>query len=446
MTIRVRFAPSPTGFLHVGNARVALLNWLLARQAGGVFVLRMDDTDLDRSTIAFADGIRADLAWLGLVWDEEFAQSRRLDLYAEAARKLTEMGRLYACYETPDELDFKRKLQLSRGLPPVYDRAALKLTAEQKSAFEAEGRSPHWRFKLDHEDVTWTDLVRGECRYHGSHISDPVLIRGDGTPLYTLPSVLDDMDMNITHVMRGEDHVTNTAAQVQIFRALGAEPPAFAHLPLMTDISGKGLSKRLGSLSLKDMRADGIEAMAINSLLAKLGSSDPVEPRAGLDALVAEFDIAKFARGTPKFDPAELDRLNAAILRDLPYEAVAERLDDMAIGDADEAFWLAVRGNLAKFAEAKDWWKVCREPVAPIIEDAEMCSAAALLLPPEPWDETTWGAFTNEVKQATGRKGKALFHPLRLALTGRDNGPELKALLPLIGRARAASRLNGETA
>jgi len=442
MTVTVRFAPSPTGRLHVGNIRVALLNWLFAHKVGGRFVLRLDDTDLERSTQEFADGIRADLSWLGLRWDQEEAQSQRLARYDAAVAHLKAQGRLYACYETSEELDYKRKRQAARGLPPIYDRAGLKLSDDERAKLEAEGRRPHWRFLLHSEEVRWDDLVRGPCHYHGDHLSDPVMIRADGSPLYTLPSVVDDAEMGITHVLRGEDHVTNTAAQIQLFQALGAVPPTFGHLSLLTDATGQGLSKRLGSLSMGDLRDQGIEPMAVNSLLANLGTNHSGELAIDLDGLLGHFDIGAFGRATPRFDPAELEHLNARLLHHLEFAQVRDRLPPLA----DEAFWLAVRGNLAKLADAADWWQVCREAVTPVIEDAAFTAQAAELLPVEPWGLETWGAWSNAVKEASGRKGKALFHPLRLALTGRENGPELKSLLPWIGRERVLCRLAGQTA
>jgi len=445
MTVTVRFAPSPTGRLHVGNARVALINWLFARKAGGRFLLRIDDTDAERSKREHEEAILTDLTWLGLTWDEFAKQSERMAVYDDAARRLTEAGRLYPCYETPEELDYKRKRQMARGLPPVYDRAGLKLSDADRARLESEGRQPHWRFKLEDRDVTWGDLVRGPCHYHATHLSDPVLIRADGTALYTLPSVVDDAEMGVTCIIRGEDHVTNTAAQIQLFQALGAAVPHFAHLSLLTGADGQGLSKRLGSLSLGELRDQGLEAMAVNSLLARLGSSDSISPVADLSELVDSFDIAHFGRATPKFDPAELDRLNAKLLHDLPFSAVESRLNLLTPG-ADEAFWLAVRSNLARIADAADWWKICREPVAPVIEDGEFAQQAALLLPPEPWTSDTWKGWTQSVQQESGRKGRELYHPLRLALTGRGDGPELKTLLPLIGRARAEARLLGQAA
>ncbi|NFV80536.1 glutamate--tRNA ligase [Magnetospirillum aberrantis] len=445
MSVLVRFAPSPTGFLHVGNARVALINWLFAKAHGGYFLLRFDDTDLERSKQEYVDAIVRDLSWLGLDWDKKAYQSQRLAAYDAAAEKLKAEGRLYPCYETPEELEYKRKRLLSRKLPPVYDRAGLHLSDDQRAAFEAEGRKPHWRFKLEHRTVEWDDLVRGNSHVDCASLSDPVLIRGDGSFLYTLPSVVDDVDFGVSHIIRGEDHVTNSAPQIQLFEALGAPAPRFAHLPLMTDITGAGLSKRLGSQSLQDWRDQGIEAMAMNSLLAKLGTSDAIEVRTSLEQLEDEFDIGHFSRATPKFDPAELGHLNARLLHALPFEMVTPRLEAMGV-NASPALWTAVHGNLSSLAELRDWAQVVDGPVVPVIEDPAFTAAAADLLPPEPWDDTTWTTLTNAVKAATGRKGKALFHPLRLALTARENGPELKNLLPLVGRDKAAKRLRGETA
>lgn len=436
----VRFAPSPTGRLHVGNGRIAVVNWLFARHLGGRFLLRLDDTDLERSTAAFAAGIEADLAWLGLAWDGFARQSDRMDRYAAAAERLKAGGRLYPCYETPEELSLKRKAQRAAGRPPRYDRAALKLTAEERRALEAAGRRPHWRFRLEDRDVAWADLVRGEQHFAAVHLSDPVLLREDGRPLYTLSSTVDDIELGITHVIRGEDHVANTAVQVELFEALGGPVPAFAHLPLLVDAAGAGLSKRLGSLSLESLRTEGVEALTVASYLAKLGSSDAIEVRASLVQLAKEFDLSHLGRAAPRFDPAELWPLNAKLLHQLPFAAVAGR-----VAGLDEALWLAIRGNLSRLAEAADWVAVCRGEIVPVVEDAAFLAAAAALLPSEPWDGATWKAWTEAVKQASGRKGRALFHPLRLALTGREQGPEMAALLPLIGRGRALVRLGGSS-
>lgn len=446
MSIAVRFAPSPTGRLHVGNIRLALVNWLFARRHGGSFLLRLDDTDLERSRPDYADGIVEDLSWLGLTWDRFARESDRMDRYAEAAARLKASGRLYACYESAEELSLKRRGRLSRGLPPVYDRAGLRLSGEDRARLEAEGRRPHWRFLLEPGTVEWQDLVRGPQRFEGSDLSDPVLLREDGRPLYTLTSVVDDGDLGITHVVRGEDHVANTAVQIQIFRALGLEVPGFAHLPLLVDAEGQGLSKRLGSLAVATLREEGVEPLALACLLARLGTSDPVEPRAGLDELAAEFDFAKISRATPRFDPAELDRLNARIVHAMPFEVAAPRLAGLGLAGADARFWEAVRPNLHKFDDVLDWWRVAREPLVPVVEDAGFTRAAAALLPEEPWDENTWPRWVAAVKERTGRKGKALFLPLRLALTGREHGPELRNLLPLIGRERAGARLSGRVA
>ena len=442
MTLISRFAPSPTGYLHVGNARVALLNWLLARKAGGVFILRLDDTDTERSTDAFADGIREDMQWLGLHWDRTFRQVDRMHRYEEEFAKLKAAGRLYACYETPEELGLKRKSQLNRGLPPRYDRAALKLTDAQKAAYEAEGRRPHWRFLLEDGEIAWQDAVRGPVQFAAANLTDPVLIREDGRPLYTFSSCVDDVDEGVTHVLRGEDHVSNTAVQMQLIQALGGDPAAitFGHLSLLTGAGGEGLSKREGSLSLRDMRAEGIEAMAVNSLLARLGTPDPVEPVTSLDALIESFDLSRFGRATPKFDPAELWRLNHSILNAMSFDQVQARVPE----GATEAEWLAVRGNLEKLADFAEWRRVWAGDLAPQIEDPDYIALAASLLPPEPWDETTWKTWTSALKAETGRKGKALFRPLRLALTAREHGPEMAALLPLIGRERTLERLGNE--
>jgi glutamyl-tRNA synthetase len=445
MSVTVRFAPSPTGRIHAGNIRTALLNFLFARKMGGRLIFRLDDTDRDRSTEEFAQGIRGDLAWLGIDYAKEVRQSDRFARYAAAVEKLKAVGRLYPAYETPEELELKRKRQLARGRPPVYDRAALKLTEEERAKLDAEGRKPHWRFRLESRDVAWDDLVRGRQHVDAASLSDPVLVRADGTYLYTLPSVVDDIDLGITHVIRGEDHVVNTAPQIQLFEALGAVTPAFGHHSLLVNADGQALSKRDRSISIQGIREEGIEALAVVSYAATIGTSDPVAPHVNLDTLVRSFDFAKLSRAPARFDPAELRALNAKLLHMLPFAAVAERLKAMGI-KGGEAFWEAVRGNLAVLGDAKFWWEVVHGPLAPVIESRDLCRAAARLLPPEPWDAETWSAWSQAVKEATGAKGRALFQPLRLALTAREHGPELKQLLPLIGRERAAARLEGRAA
>lgn len=442
----VRFAPSPTGRIHIGNLRPALMNWLFARRDGGTFILRFDDTDLERSKEEYVEGIREDMRWLGLDWDREERQSHRFAQYAAAAESLKASGRLYACYETPDELERRRKRQLAQGLPPVYDRAALQLTATERSELEAAGRVPHWRFLLQSRTVAWDDLIRGPQTIEASSLSDPVLVRADGTYLYTLTSVVDDVEFGITHVIRGEDHVANAAVQIQIFEALGAAPPAFAHHNLLVGADGHALSKRLGSLSIKSFRDDeGLEPLAVLSHSATIGSSNAVAPYKSLNALASIFDFDKLSRAPARFDIEELKSLNARLLQETDYEEVSARLDALAIGGG-AAFWNAVRGNLRVFADVKRWWSVVNERIAPEIESEEVLAAALQLLPPEPWTVSTWGEWTDAVKKASGAKGKALFHPLRLALTGRGDGPELKHLLPFIGRGRAAARLSGEAA
>ncbi|MGB0684033.1 MAG: glutamate--tRNA ligase [Magnetovibrionaceae bacterium] len=438
---RVRFAPSPTGKLHVGNARMALMNWLHARGTKGSFLLRLDDTDRERSTAEFAQGIQDDLSWLGLDWDLLARQSDRFASYEAAVETLKAAGRLYPCYETPEELEFKRKRLLARKKPPIYDRGALDLSDEDRAKLEAEGRKPHWRFKLDDKPVTWDDLARGPQSYEAGSLSDPVLIRADGSFLYMLPSAVDDIEFAITHVIRGEDHVTNTAVQIQLFEALGGAAPAFAHTPLMTDSSGGGLSKRLGSTGLSDLKDDGIEAKALATYLATLGTNQTPAQGEPLSTLAEAFDIGAFGRSAPKFDPEQLGHLHQHTLHVLPFSEARERLAAIGLDQASEPFWNAVRPNLDKLADAGQWWSVCFEETLPVIEDQAFIEVALDLLPPEPWDETTWGTWTKAVKAETGAKGKALFMPLRLGLTGQPKGPELGALIQLMGRDRVVARL-----
>lgn len=449
--VTVRFAPSPTGLLHIGNARTALLNALYARSKGGAFILRLDDTDRARSEEQYAAAICEDLAWLGIPPDREERQSARTARYEEVLKQLLASGRIYPCYETEEELAFRRKRQLAAHKPPVYDRAALKLTETERAKLESEGRKPYYRFKLEQKKVAWHDLVRGSCEIDTAALSDTVVRRADGHWLYTLTSVIDDIDMAVTHVIRGEDHVTNTAAQIEMFEALGARPPAFAHHNLLTLPSGEGMSKRLGHLSLRSLRDEGQEPLAVAAAAVLTGSAEAVEPVASLAALAAKVDFAKISHGSARFDPKDLSALTARTLHAMPYGDVKPRLD--ALGIAGEDFWLAVRGNLARLSDAKLWWDVVHAPLASVLPEAEreVAKAAAGLLPPAPWSTATWDkphwdAFIDKLKTASGKKGRALFHPLRLALTGREDGPELRALLPLIGHDRALKRLNGEMA
>lgn len=438
---RVRFAPSPTGRLHLGNARPALFNWLFAKSTGGEFVLRYDDTDQERSTREFADAIATDLAWLGITPDITARQSDRVALYDGARDKLIADGRLYPCYETSDELDRRRARARAMGRPPIYDRAALELTPEQIKAFEDEGRKPHWRFKLKGDPVLFADLVRGEQTVNTASMSDPVLIRGDGSYLYTLPSVVDDMDMDITHVIRGEDHISNSGVQIEIFEALGGKGPVFAHHNLLTDVEGKGLSKRLGSLSLSEFAEQGLESMAVALMAVLTGTSLPVEPYESLEILAKKLDISMVSHGAARYDPAELEALNAKILHQTDFTMIADKL--APFGVSSEPIWLALRDNITRLPQIVDWIPLIDGPVVSVIadEDREFITLAASLLPAEPWDSETWKSWTSAVKQDSNRKGKQLFLPLRLALTGRADGPELKFLLPLIGRTACLARL-----
>lgn len=438
MTV-TRFAPSPTGLLHVGNLRTALFNWLIARKAGGTFILRLDDTDPERSKDEYAEAIQEDLTWLGLDWDRIERQSKRLDRYADAADKMRASGRLYEAFETPTELDLKRKKQLNMGKPPVYDRAALALSDADKDALRAD-RAGHWRFKLDHERIEWADGILGDISIDAASVSDPVLIRGDGQVLYTIASVVDDTEMGITHVVRGSDHVTNTATQIQIINALGGSVPAFAHHSLLTGPQGEALSKRLGTLSLRDLRARGVEPMALLSLMARLGSSQPVELQPDLDAIIEGFDLSHFGAAPTKFDQADLDPLTARHLQSLPLEAVQFDIAAAGVPDALAAdFWEAVRENVATRAEIAPWWAMFRDGAEPVIEpeDAEFVAQAMAMLPEGPLTGDSWSEWTAAVKDKTGRKGRGLFRPLRLALTGQERGPDIARVLPLLQVIRA---------
>lgn len=437
--IKVRFAPSPTGFMHIGNTRTALFNYLLAKKLGGKFMLRIDDTDFARSKKEYEDAMRESLQWLEFKWDEEARQSARFARYDALRDELIKKGRIYPCYDTPEELQIKRKRAMTKGQAPIYDRQALHYTASDIARFEAEGRKPHYRFKLNPGIIEWNDIVRGHCQYEAEKLSDPIIIREDGSYLYHFPSCVDDSDFGITHIVRGEDHVTNTAAQIQIFEAIGGKVPTFAHLPLLTGTEGK-LSKRLGSLGVRELKAEGVEAMAICSFLAKLGTSDAIEPFYHLEELAQSLDFSKLGRSQPKFDEEELKHFNTKFVRNMPYEVVKKRIA------VSEEFWNDVRPNLSIVDDVNEWNNICNAEVEPVIEDKELTDLAASLLPPQPWDENTFNQWLNEVKTQSGKKGKDLFHPIRKALTALDNGPELKTLLPLIGYEKALKRLKGQKA
>lgn len=445
MSVRVRFAPSPTGRLHVGNVRTALLNWLFAREQGGEFILRIDDTDLERSTDAYEQGIKDDLMWLSMEWDSTFNQSHRFKMYEEAATKLKSDGLLYPCYETADELDRQRKLQRVQSKPPVYNRASLELTQAEIKAYEDEGRQPHWRFKLSGNPVVWNDMVRGEQKIDTGSLSDPVLIRGDGTFLYTLPSVVDDIEKNITHVIRGEDHVTNSGAQIEVFQALSDHLPQFAHTPLLVGADGKSLSKRLGSLSMLELKEQGLEPLAICSLLAKIGTSDAIEARPSMDVLKDEFSFSKIGRAPARFSEDELLLVNGKLLHDTPYSDVQPQLEALNVAGG-EALWNLIRSNVTKVRDAAGWSTVLYSPMPGQIDDEDkaFCAAAAKSLPDTITDET-WGQWSGQLKLDHGRKGRTLFMPLRKALSGRDKGPEMGAFLVLLGAEKAKARLRGET-
>lgn len=452
MTVTVRFAPSPTGHIHIGNSRPALYNWLFAKKMGGQFILRFDDTDLERSRAEYAVSIQEDLRWLGIKPDRLERQSERVAQYDAAAQTLKDAGLLYPCYETPEELERRRSRQRALGRPPVYDRAGLKLTPEERATLEAEGRKPHWRFVLPNHDgdpfvtrrtdVSWTDLCRGEQTVDLASLSDPVLIRADGTYLYTLPSIVDDIEMGVSHVIRGEDHVANTGVQIAIFRALGAPAPVFGHHNLLTTRDGEGLSKRKGALSIGSLREDGFEAMSVCSLAVLTGTSQAVEAVADMDGLVEKFDLTSVSRSSAKFDPEDLKGLNARLVHDLPYASAQDRLGALGVGGG-KVFWETVRGNCTLVNDAKGFWQIVAGPVEGRVEDddQEFIAKAKAMLPEGEMSVETWGAWTSALKAETGRKGRGLFMPLRRALTGLDHGPDMKDLLPLIGRQKILDRL-----
>lgn len=441
--IITRFAPSPTGLLHIGNVRTALLAWLQAKSQGGKMILRIDDTDRERSKREYEDNIKRDLEWLGLEWDETFRQSERMDRYYEAKNRLIAAGRLYPCYESQEELEMKRKNLMKRGLPPIYDRAALKLTDTEKKEFENKGLKPHWRFLLNDEEIIWNDGIRGAMHFKPENITDPILFKEDGNMTYTLASVVDDIEFNITHIMRGEDHLTNSATHIQIFKALGIQNiPQLSHLSLLSSKTGE-ISKRLGGFDIASLRDKGIEPMAINSFLAKIGTSDPIDCFYSLDELKTSFDIKKFSKAPINYDYEELQKFNVKMIHHMPFEIVKNRLNDLGMKLASEEFWNAMHGNIDTISDAKVWYDVCygEIPSVDVSSDRDLLKAAADLLPDNPWNESIWSIWTDKIKQQTGKKGKELFLPLRKALTGHESGPEMKLLIVLIGRDKVVQRL-----
>ena len=440
MTTVTRFAPSPTGYIHVGNLRTALFNYLIARKTGGTFILRLDDTDQERSKQEYVDAIKEDLEWLGLTWDREERQSLRLDRYEAAAESLKRSGKLYECFESPTELDLKRKKLLNMHRPPVYDRAALNLSDLDKERLREEGRDGYWRFLLNQTRIEWTDGILGDLSIDAASVSDPVLIRADGQVLYTFASSVDDIQMGVTHIVRGGDHVTNTATQIQIIEALGGKPPAFAHHSLLTGAHGEELSKRLGTLSIRDLRANGVAPEALLSLMARLGSSQPVELRMGLDEIAEGFDLSQFGAAPTKFDPEDLIPLTRARNQQLPYAVVADQIAELGIpAEMGEKFWAVASQNIDKLSDLGQWADLVLNGAEPLVaeEDAEFIAEALTLLPPPPYSDTAWKDWTQAVKDKTGRKGKGLFMPLRKALTGLDHGPDMSELMPLLQKVGA---------
>jgi glutamyl-tRNA synthetase len=434
-----RFAPSPTGYIHVGNLRTALMNYLIARKTGGTFILRLDDTDQERSKQEYIDGLKQDLEWLGLHWDRIEQQSLRFDRYREAAEGLKAAGRFYECFETPVELDLKRKKQLNMGRPPVYDRSSYRLTEAEREAMRAEGRQGYWRFLLEQNRIEWPDGILGDISIDAASVSDPVLIRADGQILYTFASSVDDIDMGVTNIVRGADHVTNTATQIQIMQAMGGTPPAFAHHSLLTGPQGEELSKRLGVLALRDLRERGVEPMALLSLMARLGSSKPVEVAGSMEELIAGFDVESFGAAPTKLDSEDLFPLTRAILGARPYAQVKAQVAALGVPDAiAEDFWNVARENITVMADLAAWWTLFRDGAEPLVdeEDRDFVAQALAMLPAQPWTKDTWGQWTAAVKEATGRKGKGLFRPLRRALTGLDAGPEMADVMPLLQTVR----------
>jgi len=440
--MKVRFAPSPTGYMHIGNCRTALINWLFARKNQGTFLLRLDDTDKERCEEKYVTALMEDWSWLGLNFDEYVKQSDREDRYEDALETLRKAGRLYACYETAEELEYKRKMRLKQGLPPLYDRESLALSETQKANYESEGRKPHWRFLLNDKSIEWDDMIRGTTHFEGSNLSDPILVRENGAFIYILASVVDDIDLNITHIIRGEDHVSNTAIQLQLIEALGADPKSlqFAHLPLLAGEKGEALGKRLGSLSIRDLRQSGILPMALNSLLGKIGTADAVQPYAHLEDLIASFDIGKFARSTPKFAMEHLAQMNKKIIHEMTFQ---DAMNYVNLPQMDEPFWNAVRHNVDSLDEVATWWNICHTKGEGTVqqEDLGYIEESLKLLPPAPWTENPWDSWIKALADKTQRKGKSLYMPLRLAMTGQEHGPELKTITMLLGHDLVQEKL-----
>ena len=440
---KVRFAPSPTGYLHIGNFRTALINFLFAKNKNGHFMLRIDDTDDERSLKKYEDAIKEDLSWVGINWDSLEKQSSRLSYYDQALQKLLDKKRAYPCFETAEELSLKRKKQLSSGKPPIYDRSALNLSDSDIADLKAKGRSPHYRFLLDHKDVNWNDLVKGASQYNMSNLSDPVIIREDGRVIYTLASVVDDIDFEVTDILRGEDHMTNSAAQIQLFEALESSPPNLGHLSLLTDISGAGLSKRMGSISLRDLKDEGFQPMAISSLLSKVGTSDAVEIFRDINQIISDFDISKFGKSKPKFDKNELRGLNSKLFKVLDFSDISNQLKKFNFKISSD-FWELVKGNIENLEELELWWNIIYGNIEPKYNDENFLNTALETLPEGNFDKNTWTNWTSILMKETGRKGKELYNPLRMCLTGQNKGPEMATLVCLMGRGKVLERLTNK--
>jgi len=441
---KVRFAPSPTGYLHIGNFRTALVNFLFSRKKNGHFMLRIDDTDEERSSLEYENGIKEDLKWMGIDWDSIEKQSSRLSNYDKALEILLDKKRAYPCFETGDELSLKRKSQLSSGKPPIYDRSALKLSDSDIASLKSEGKRPHYRFLLKHSDVIWRDLIKGESKYNMSNLSDPVIIREDGRVIYTLASVVDDIDFEVTDILRGEDHMTNSAAQIQLFEALGSLAPRLGHLSLLTDISGSGLSKRLGSLSLRDLKKEGFQPLAIASLLSRIGTSDSTDISTELNEIIINFDINKFGKSKPKFDKVELSALNSKFFQLIDFENIFDDLKKININITKE-FWYLIRGNINTLNDVNFWWDIVYGNIKTIKDSEEFTNLAIKTLPKKDFDKNTWSTWTSLIMKESGRKGKDLFKPLRLCLTGQSNGPEMASLVFIMGRDKVIERLSNKS-
>ena len=430
--LRSRFAPSPTGLLHIGNARSAALNWAYIKNKGGKFILRIDDTDKERSKKEYEDYIKKDLSWLGISWDKTFNQSDRQNIYDKRIQELKDKKKIYPCFESSDELALKKKSQLTSGKPPIYDRSSLKLTDKEIKELLKSGKKPHWRFKLDDTKIQWNDFIKGNVAFESKNLSDPVLIREDGSLLYHLPSVIDDIEEEITNIIRGEDHITNTAFHIQIFEALNSKVPLFGHHTFLTDNEGKGFGKRLGSLSIKKIKEDGFENITILNYLMSIGTSINLTQETEIDLLVKNFDISILSSSSPKFSIDILRLLNKNILQKYNFNDVKNKFNDLGVNNVDENFWFFIQNNIDFFYECLEWKDIIFSTNSYDSDNPDLLKEAALLIPNEPFNIDTWDEWTTLIKSKTGLKGKDLFMPLRKALTGKEKGPELKYLLPLL--------------